>query len=192
VSPYPGLADGTMITNQAVVYFDNNPPINTPTTTNTITSSEMPVASFTVTPRPGSANQTNDFTYTGGTAGATFVWDFGSNAVPAISTNMNPSGVVFLTNGIYNVSLQVSAGGCDAVPAIYPVSVGQPELQIGMGQVLGLSWLGDGYALQQTFDLGMPNSWVTIQPPLVRLGSTYLTSLGISNRSTFYRLKDGP
>src|SRR5260370_42684356 len=75
VSPIAGLADGTVITNQAAIYFDNNPPVLTATTTNTITSNVEPVASFTVTPRQGSANETNDFTYTGATLRATFLCD---------------------------------------------------------------------------------------------------------------------
>jgi len=193
VSPFPGLAEGTVITNQAVVYFDNNAPVYTPTTTNTITTNVMPAASFTVAPRPGSANHTNDFTYTGGTPSATFLWDFCSNSVPATSTNMNPTGVVFGEAGYYNVTLQVSRDGCTAEPAAYRLAVGRPVLQIGLGAQLGLTWEGDGYSLQQTPYLG-PQAilWQTVQPEITRIGSTCFTSLDITNTSMFYRLSDQP
>ena len=43
VKAKPGLSTGTVISNQAIVYFDNNPPINTPAWTNTI-DNDLPVS----------------------------------------------------------------------------------------------------------------------------------------------------
>jgi len=130
VWPLAGLPNGTTITNQARVFFDNNPPVLTPATTNTLTSDPQPVASFTVAARPGSAAHTNDFTYTGGTVGATFLWNFGPDAVPPSSTVANPTGVVFPADGLKNISLQVRLGDCDAVPASYLLNVGQPRIDL--------------------------------------------------------------
>ena len=195
VQPLSGLADGTMITNQASIVFDKNPPVLTAITTNTITSATMPSASFTVTPRPGSADHTNDFTYTGGTVGATFYWDFGPDANPPTSTDMNPSGVVFPANGLRTMNLQVSFGGCDATPASRLLSIGQPVLNIASvaGNQFVLSWQGDGYSLQQANTLSAPVPWQSMSLPLTQVGATYFTPpIAITNVTTFYRLTDNP
>jgi len=190
----PGLADGTVITNQASIVFDKNPPVLTAITTNTITSETLPSASFTVTPRPGSAGHTNDFTYTGGTVGATFLWDFGSDAIPPSSTNMNPSGVVFPADGLKIINLQVFTGDCTATPASYLLSVGQPKLSIASntGNQVVLSWQGDAYSLQAAGNLSTPIPWQTISPTLTQVGATHFASLAATNTTIFYRLTDQP
>lgn len=195
VQPLAGLADGTVITNQASIVFDSNPPVLTDTTTNTITSATLPSADFTVTPVPGSADATNNFTYTGGTVGATFLWDFGSNAIPPTSTDMNPLGVVFPTDGLTTVNLQVSNGDCTTTPASYLLNVGLPVLNITPTDTnqFVLSWQGDGYSLQQTTVLTNPVPWQTISVPLTQVGATYFTpDIAISNVTTFFRLTDHP
>ena len=193
VWPMAGVADGTTITNQAAVFFDLNAPVMTAITTNTITSDPQPVASFTVAALPGSAGFTNDFTYTGGTPGATFLWNFGSDAIPSTSTDMNPAGVVFASPGLRNVNLQVSLGGCGAAPATYILSVGPPKLNIVLnGNQVCLSWDGEGYSLQQTGTLNTPTSWLTINPPITLVGSKHVTCLTVTDTSMFYRLTDLP
>jgi hypothetical protein len=195
VQPLAGLADGTVITNQASIVFDKNPPVLTAITTNTITSATLASASFTVTPRQGSANHTNDFTYTGGTAGAEFYWDFGPNAIPPTSSDMNPSGVVFPADGLSGVTLQVSSGDCTDTSASYLLSVGEPTLNIapaGTNQFV-LSWKGDGYKLQQSSTLSSPVPWQTMSPSLTQVGATYFTPpITTSNATTFFRLTDQP
>ncbi len=195
VKPLPSLAEGTVITNQASVVFDKNPAVLTATTTNTITSATLASASFTVAPRPGSAGHTNDFTYTGGTAGATFYWDFGPDAIPPTSTDMNPSGVVFPANGLRTMNLQVASGDCTDTSVTRLLSVGKPVLNIastGTNQFV-LSWQGDGYSLQQAGTLSDPVPWQSISLPLTQIGVTYFTPpLAITNAMTFYRLTDQP
>lgn len=193
--PLSGLADGTVITNQASIVFDENPPVLTDITTNTITSATLPSASFTVTPVLGSADSANNFTYTGGTAGATFYWDFGPNSIPPTSTDMNPSDVIIPTKGLNTVNLQVSTGDCTTAATSYLINVGRPVLNIasaGSNQFV-LSWQGDGYSLQQTSILTNPVPWQTINPPLTQVGATYFTPpIGVSNVTTFFRLTDHP
>lgn len=190
----PGLPDGTVITNQASVFFDKNPPVLTAITTNTITSDTLPAATFTATPQPGSAGHTIDFTYTGGTAGATFLWDFGTDATPPTSTDMNPSGVVFPTDGLRTMNLQVFSGDCTATPASYLLSVGQPRLNIASiaGNQVVLSWQGDAYSLQEAGTLSAPILWQSISPTLTQVGATYFASLNVTNAMMFYRLTDQP
>lgn len=193
VNPLPGLPEGTVITNQAAIYFDNNPPVLTPTTTNTITLNPLPVASFTVTPRSMSAGHTNDFTYTGGTSGATFLWDFGADANPPTSTDMNPTGVVFANNGLRNVSLRVFTGGCEATPANRRISVGAPRLLFeSFEDQACLSWEGAGYSLQEASSLEAPIAWQMSGLPIWQFGVNFSTCLSPTNDMRFYRLIDQP
>jgi gliding motility-associated-like protein len=46
------------------------------------------------------------------TSNALFIWDFGANASPPVSTNKNPNGITFGTVGPQIVSLSVNANGC--------------------------------------------------------------------------------
>jgi uncharacterized repeat protein (TIGR01451 family) len=110
-----GLAEGTQITNRAGIYFDTNPPVITNTAISTLRTVPVPVASFTYDKECSIPNTTFDFNYTGSTPiGATYLWDFGSNATPSSSTAQNPTGIVFNTTGPEEVTLTVSRYGCDA------------------------------------------------------------------------------
>jgi hypothetical protein len=191
VRPLAGLAAGTMVTNQAAVYFDLNAPVFTPTTTNTISSGTIPTASFVVSPWLGSANITNDFVYTGGATGASFVWDFGPDAIPPTSTNMNPAGVVFPIAGEQNVSLLVSQGGCDSTPATATIAAGLPSLdaELSDGQIC-LTWLGNGYTLEETASLLPPVNWQTVQSPVTVVGDSSFACVPTTNSFRFYRLHD--
>src|SRR5213075_1078962 len=66
------------------------------------------------------------FTYTGGTSGANFLWDFGPGAAPATSTARNPSGVSYTTPGPKFPRLTVSLGNCQTEPAVLLLNVGSP------------------------------------------------------------------
>ena len=46
-------------------------------------------------------------------ANAQFLWDFGPNANPQNATQQNPENIQFSTAGIQNISLSVSANGCE-------------------------------------------------------------------------------
>jgi hypothetical protein len=189
VRPLPGLAAGSRMTNQAAVYFDQNAPVLTAITTNTITSSPVPVAAFTLTPHVGSTGHTNDFTYTGGSTGATYSWDFGPNATPATSTAQNPAGVVFASDGDNMVSLQVSLGDCPSDPAVHIVTAGVPSLnaQVIDGQLL-LSWQGNGYHLQERADLQPGTAWSATSATVTQIDSDYATTLPLNSNAKYYRL----
>jgi uncharacterized repeat protein (TIGR01451 family) len=189
VSPLAADPVGAVITNNAAIYFDLNAPVLTVTTTNTITASPAPVASFTVTPVVGSAGQTNNFTYTGGSTGATYLWNFGPNATPATSTNQNPAGVVFTNQGDQMVTLQVSLGDCPSDPAVQIVTVGVPTLnaQLVDGQLV-LSWQGNGYHLQERGDLQPGTSWSATTATVTQIDSDYATTLPLNSNAKYYRL----
>ncbi|HTY85835.1 MAG TPA: hypothetical protein VMB80_00095 [Candidatus Acidoferrum sp.] len=190
VSPLTGAPVGTVITNNAQVFFDLNAPITTVTTTNTITADPVPVASFTVTPAIGSAGHTNSFTYTGGSAGATYLWAFGPDATPATSTEQNPSNVVFATEGDKLVLLEVTIGDCTSDPAMQVVTVGVPTLNAQViDDQLMLSWSGAGYHLQETGDLQSGSAWTaTTSATVSQFDSHFTATLPIPGNNTFYRL----
>jgi uncharacterized repeat protein (TIGR01451 family) len=111
--PKPGLADGTEITNQAAIYFDQNEAVITNSVLNTVRDNPFPIAEFESTHSCTSTGLEYDFTYTGGTSdGATFDWDFGPDATPGTSTDENPMGIVFGTEGDKVVTLTVTRYGC--------------------------------------------------------------------------------
>ncbi|TAK60916.1 MAG: T9SS type A sorting domain-containing protein [Bacteroidetes bacterium] len=113
-----GNSSGTVIQNRAGIYFDLNDVVMTNTTTNTITDTPLPVAGFTVTPTCVSDSCLYDFTYTGGTPGATFLWDFGYGAIPESSSVQNPTGIRYSVPGYKMPVLQVGLGDCISEPSI--------------------------------------------------------------------------
>ena len=121
------LPVGTVIANQASIVFDLNAPLLTTTTINTITDNPMPVASFSVSASTLMVGAPVDFTYTGGTVGASFAWDFGPGATPATSTSQNPSGVVYATAGAKLPTLRVTLGGCESEPGLSLIQVLTPS-----------------------------------------------------------------
>jgi hypothetical protein len=190
VSPLASDPVGSVITNNAAIYFDLNAPVITVTTTNTITGDPVPVAAFGVTPEIGSGGQTNDFIYTGGNTGATYLWDFGPNATPANSTDQNPTGVVFAAQGDQLVTLQVSLGDCASDPAVQIVTVGVPTLNVLVddGQLV-LSWSGGGYHLQERGDLQPGTSWAeTTSATVTQVDSDFTATLPLPSNTIFYRL----
>jgi len=163
--PIPNLDDGSVITNQAAIYFDLNPPVLTTTTTNTITSDPFPVASFRVSRTNLLVGASLTFTYTGGTPGATFLWDFGPGAVPATSVAQNPSGVSYTTPGPKFPRLIVTLGDCHTEPAVLLLNVGSsvPRLNIQpAGDQAVLWWTDAAFRLQASPLLGPAAVWTNI------------------------------
>ena len=189
VKPFASDPVGTVIANQAAIYFDLDPPILTAVITNTLTADPVPVAAFNVSPRTGSAGFTNDFTYTGGTSNAMFLWDFGTDATPATSTNQNPTGVVFASGGNHLISLQVNLGDCTSDPASRVVYAGAPVLNAQpAGNQFLLYWQGDGYHLQQTAALNPETTWMASSVTNAQAGSYYSAVVPIGSGPRFYRL----
>ncbi|MBI3193187.1 MAG: hypothetical protein HYZ34_01825, partial [Ignavibacteriae bacterium] len=118
VEQMPTNPVGTVIENDASIYFDLNEAVVTNTTTNTITNTPLPVSDFTVSENCISGNCTYDFTYTGGTNGATFSWDFGFGANPETSSVEHPTGVSYSVSGPKIITLQVKLGECSSEPSI--------------------------------------------------------------------------
>lgn len=116
IHPKPGLADGTSVTNQAGIYFDNNEVVITNITRNTLYDVPEPNASFTYNHDCSIAGLVYDFTYTGSTPdNATYYWTF-TDGTPSTSTNQNPNNITFSSAGYKYVTLTVNRNGCtDAV-----------------------------------------------------------------------------
>ncbi|MBL4625947.1 MAG: ASPIC/UnbV domain-containing protein, partial [Flavobacteriales bacterium] len=115
IQPKENLPDGAEITNQAGIYFDFNDVVLTNTTLNTIRDNPFPVADFESSRSCTSAGFEFDFTYPGNTSdGAEFMWDFGQDATPSVSTDENPTGIVYSSTGARDVTLTVTRFGCEA------------------------------------------------------------------------------
>lgn len=110
-----GLPDGTVIKNQAGIYFDFNEVVLTNTTLNTLREHPYPVADFVYKHSCTNTGLVYDFTYTGGTEdNATFLWNFGINATPGASTEINPANITFNSIGARQVTLTIERYGCIA------------------------------------------------------------------------------
>lgn len=72
-----------------------------------------PIADFELEHPCTEINNEFDFIYTGGTeGGASYLWDFGTNAAPVSSTDANPVGIIFSNDGQQQVTLTVKRFGC--------------------------------------------------------------------------------
>ena len=129
----------------------------TTTTLNTLTDDPVPTASFTVSI---TGPLTRNFSYTGGTPGASLLWDFGSGAVPSTSTDPNPTGVIFPAD-LQRSVLRVSLGGCEAAPLVRVftsdgATTGSTLLHARRdGQNMIITWEGPGQ-LESAHDLTGP------------------------------------
>jgi uncharacterized repeat protein (TIGR01451 family) len=117
VRQMPGNPAGTVIENDASIYFDLNSAVVTNTTVNTVTTDPLPVAAFSPVPVCSGGGCTYGFTYTGGSTGATFLWNFGQDATPSTSTDQNPVGITYGTAGRKVPTLKVAFGTCQTDPA---------------------------------------------------------------------------
>ena len=180
-----GAPVGTVITNQAAIYFDVNAPVLTAITTNTLDSGILPVAAFTAsttTPIPG---QSVNFTYTGGTPGVSYAWNFGPNATPSTSSSQNPTGIAYSAAGAQLPTLTVNYSGCDSAPAVMLLNVSMPvspRLNIQrVGPDVLLTWSDAAFRLQATTNLLPSVVWENVA------GASPVT-LPIEPGAKFFRL----
>lgn len=74
---------------------------------------ENPTASFNASSLSVCENETVDFSNTGSSGtGWSYSWDFGADAIPAVSTAENPLGVYWTSPGSKTVSLNITNGFC--------------------------------------------------------------------------------
>ncbi|TAK91632.1 MAG: DUF11 domain-containing protein, partial [Verrucomicrobia bacterium] len=189
VQPQPALPAGRVITNSAAIYFDLNTPVITATTTNTITDDPLPIASFTGPTVPIDVGAPVNFTYTGGTPGATFLWNLGEGATPATSTSANPTGVTYSSSGFKQVTLEVTLGDCTSEAALSLVGIGTPLLSASKsGTNLNLTWTDENFRLQETTTVHLPDSWEDSTATLSVTGGTVQAQVPLSEPQKFYRL----
>jgi hypothetical protein len=112
ILPKAGLPDGTVINNQAGIYFDANEVVLTNNTINTLYDKPSPEALFSVQHNCTSTNLSYNFNYTGGTPdNATYLYEF-EDAVPSSSIEKNPTNITFNSVGNKIVRLTVTRNGC--------------------------------------------------------------------------------
>lgn len=113
IAPKTGLPDGTVITNQTGIYFDQNEVVLTDVTKNTLYDKPEPDARFDYKHACSQTGLVYDFNYTGSTPdNATYAWTF-EDATPNTSASQNPTNIVFSNNTGYKlVTLTVNRNGC--------------------------------------------------------------------------------
>jgi gliding motility-associated-like protein len=79
----------------------------TQTTVDTISILQTPTASFTSN-APKCTGLPVNFVNTGSSNGVNWLWNFGPGATPPTSTQQYPSGIIYSTSGIINVTLTIS------------------------------------------------------------------------------------
>lgn len=128
ISPKQGLPDGTVITDQTGIYFDNNEVVLTEVTKNTLYDSPYPDPNFDYKHNCSNTGFVYDFRYIGSTPdGASYSWTF-DGGTPSTSTQQNPTGITFANgNGYKKVRLIVNRYGCsaennDTIPVINGLS----------------------------------------------------------------------
>lgn len=179
-----GAPVGTEITNRCAIIFDVNVPVLTAITTNTLSSSTPPSSAFSASTTTPGVGVPMSFTYTGGTLGANYLWDFGASATPATSTAANPSGIVYSTSGAKLPTLMVTQNGCESVATVGFITASAPPgcwLNIARnGSGVSLSWTNAAFRLQGATNL--------LTAPWINVSGSSPVSLPASGNSRFFRL----
>jgi gliding motility-associated-like protein len=90
----------------------------------TVTVNPQPSASFDVPEPQCFEGNSFDFAAEGDfNSGATFNWNFGSAAVPATSSDLNPQDIQFNGTGIHTVKLSITDAGCESFNFELPVII---------------------------------------------------------------------
>lgn len=152
----------------------------TDTSIQIINISQSPAPAF-ASNAPQCVNTAINFTYTGtSSAGWTYAWDFGTDAIPATSFAQNPPSVMYSTSGTKTITLTVSNGVCsrtttgtiiiNATPvanftSTAPQCTGLPVDFTNTGTVVGVTWAWN-------FGAGAIPATSTVQSPAGVIYST--------------------
>ena len=103
ISPNAGLADPTEITNTSYIVFDQNIPVITNTTLNTMTALQYPQANFTTA--DVTICETDCILFSNqSVSGTSYQWNFQGGS-PASSTSASPGAICYNASGTYDVTL---------------------------------------------------------------------------------------
>lgn len=117
-------------------------------------------------------NGANSTSFTrGGSAGATYSWDFGNGSTPRISTNPSPTNVRYLNTGTKTVSLVVATNGCISDTAFINLDVIKEPVADFIINSNGTTCTSDSISLLLT-------------APSSGAGQTYLWNFGSNARPT--------
>ena len=103
IRPNTGIADPTEITNTSYIVFDQNYPIITNTTLNTMTALQYPQANFTTA--DVTICETDCILFSNqSVSGTSYQWNFQGGS-PASSTSASPGAICYNASGTYDVTL---------------------------------------------------------------------------------------
>ncbi|MEZ4772223.1 MAG: PKD domain-containing protein [Bacteroidia bacterium] len=133
-----------------------------------------PSANFTTSTTEICSDECITFSYSGIPVGAnqSYVWNFGSGAIPPSSSLINPPCVDFTTPGVRTVSLAVTYKGCTTTSSTQITVKGRPQISAGADVAF---CEGDGGALINASVTGGTApyfySWTCSDPPNCGLSS---------------------
>ncbi|MBI3193956.1 MAG: hypothetical protein HYZ34_05720, partial [Ignavibacteriae bacterium] len=190
VKQNPNNPFSTTITNTASIYFDLNEPVVTNVTTNTVTNTPLPVASFIYNQDCASPPCSFDFSYTGGTADASYFWDFGVGAIPETSIVQNPVDVQFTSSGWKTVLLQTTLDNCTSEPAFQSLILHSIEASVsGMGTITPSDTLFVLEGANQLFSITPANGYRTDSVVIDGINQGVLTSFEFVNVDSSHTIR---
>lgn len=135
----------------------------------TITVYQTPIANF-VNTSPQCVGLNVDFTNTGTNTDVSYLWDFGTSAVPASSTDENPLGIIYATPGTKQVKLTTTNNTTGCIDSLtYNINILETPVanfshsdSLCLGDVYTFNNIGStGSNLSFTWDFGNGASPVT-------------------------------
>ena len=151
IHPNAGLPNPTVITNTSYIVFDQNAPIITNTTMNTMTALQYPEANFSTA--DVTICETDCITFSNqSTFGTSYEWSFAGGS-PSSSTSASPGSICYSTSGSFNVSLiTTNALGSDTLIQSSYINVAPSPGVFTVTQTAGDSLIAPlGYASYQWY-----------------------------------------
>jgi uncharacterized repeat protein (TIGR01451 family) len=175
-----GIPDPSVVTNTAYIYFDNNLPVITNSTMNTLTALQYPVADF-ITLDPNIcqsdcisfANQSQN--------GTSYSWNF-TGASTTSSTDANPVAICYPNAGSYDVTLiATNALGSDTITQAQYINVSQGPVGLNVIQSGDTLIAPAGYATYQWYFNNNPIVGATSEQYVATANGDYALSVTNAN-----------
>ncbi|MCZ2100088.1 MAG: gliding motility-associated C-terminal domain-containing protein [Chitinophagales bacterium] len=120
-----------------------------------VVNDETPLSDFTLTPG-GCVLDSVTVTYTGGTSGGIYTWDFGSNVIGSYN-GAGPHEVTWTNPGTKTISLIVSKDGCTSEETKHTVTVNpvllNPKITCADQRIDGVTFGWDAVANANSYDI---------------------------------------
>jgi uncharacterized repeat protein (TIGR01451 family) len=175
-----GIPDPTVVENTAYIVFDQNDPVITNTTRNTLTALQFPVANFSTAAPTICESSCIDFTNLSSN-GTSYTWIFtGSNI--STTTNPDPTNICYPTVGAFDVTLvATNALGSDSMTQSSYINVIQGPVGLNVIQSGDTLIAPAGYATYQWYFNNNPIVGATSEQYFATANGDYALSVTNAN-----------